>query len=80
MLYGRWGGRDVTRREKVDVKRIACLAIFFAALLEFAVERARFDLWIMTAAIVPLLWGVVNKTGSPPLASPKPDRDPASRK
>ena len=29
------------------MKRIAFLSIRFAALIEFAIERARFDLWIM---------------------------------
>jgi hypothetical protein len=43
------------------MKRIASLSIFFAALIEFAIERARFDLWIMTAAIVTLLWNVVGR-------------------
>jgi hypothetical protein len=27
--------------------RIASLSILFAALIEFAIERARFDLWIV---------------------------------
>ena len=39
--------------------RIVSLAIIFAALTEFGVERARFDLWIMTAALVALLWNVL---------------------
>src|SRR5690349_3699450 len=38
------------------MKRIAFLSILFAALIEFAIERARFDLWIVVIAIVPLLW------------------------
>jgi hypothetical protein len=38
------------------MKRIASLSILFAALIEFAIERARFDLWIVIIAIVPLLW------------------------
>ena len=38
------------------MKRIASLSIFFAALIEFAIERARFDLWIVAVvAIVTLL-------------------------
>lgn len=37
------------------MKRIVPLAILFAALVEFAVERARFDLWIVTGAVVILL-------------------------
>ena len=38
------------------MKRIASLSILFVALIDFAIERARFDLWIMTAAIAILLW------------------------
>jgi hypothetical protein len=38
------------------MKRIAFLSILFAALIEFAIERARFDLWIMAVAIVVLSW------------------------
>jgi hypothetical protein len=34
------------------MKRIASLSILFAALIEFAVERAKFDLWILIIAIV----------------------------
>jgi len=41
------------------MKRIASLSIFFAALIEFAIERARFDLWIMMVAMVALLWSLV---------------------
>ena len=37
------------------MKRIAPLTILFAALIEFAIERARFDLWIVTLAVVILL-------------------------
>jgi hypothetical protein len=44
------------------MKRIAFLSILFAALIEFAIERARFDLWIMVVAIVPMLWNVVGRT------------------
>jgi len=45
------------------MKRIAPLSILFAALIEFAIERARFDLWIVTVvAIVTLLWNVVGRT------------------
>jgi hypothetical protein len=44
------------------MKRIASLSIFFAALIEFAIERARFDLWIVAVvAIVTLLWTVVGR-------------------
>jgi hypothetical protein len=42
------------------MKRIAPLSILFAALIEFAIERARFDLWIVAVVvIVTLLWNVV---------------------
>jgi hypothetical protein len=40
------------------MKQIAFLSILFAALIEFAFERARFDLWIMVVAIVAILWNV----------------------
>ena len=44
------------------MKRIASLSIFFAALIEFAIERTRFDLWIVAVvAIVTLLWNVVGR-------------------
>ena len=44
------------------MKRIASLSIFFAALIEFAIERARFDLWIAAVvAIGTLLWNVVGR-------------------
>ena len=44
------------------MERIAFLSILFAALIEFAIERARFDLWIVAVvAIVTLLWNVVGR-------------------
>jgi hypothetical protein len=44
------------------MKRIASLSIFFAALIEFAIERARFNLWIVAVVgIVTLLWNVVGR-------------------
>jgi hypothetical protein len=44
------------------MKRIASLSIFFAALIEFAIERARFDLWIVAAVTtVTLVWNVVGR-------------------
>ena len=44
------------------MKRIASLSIFFAALIEFAIERASFDLWIVAVvAIATLLWNVVER-------------------
>jgi hypothetical protein len=46
--------------------RIASLSILFAALIEFAIERARFDLWIVTGvAIVTLLWNLVRRALRP---------------
>jgi hypothetical protein len=44
------------------MKQIAFLSILFAALIEFAFERARFDLWIMVVAIVAILWNVAGPT------------------
>jgi hypothetical protein len=38
------------------MKRIASLSILFAGLIDFAIERARFDLWITRVAIATLLW------------------------
>jgi len=43
------------------MKRIASLSILFAALIEFAIERARFDLWIMAVAMVALSWNLVER-------------------
>jgi hypothetical protein len=43
------------------MRRIASLSILFAALIEFAMERARFDLWIITVAMVTLLWNPVGR-------------------
>jgi hypothetical protein len=43
------------------MRRITSLSILFAALIEFAIERARFDLWIATAAIVTLSWNLVGR-------------------
>jgi hypothetical protein len=63
------------------MKRIATLSILFAALIEFAIERARFDLWIVAVvAIVTLLWNVVGRTLHPDVNSKKHDHNvPASR-
>ena len=47
--------------EGLPVKRIVSLAILFAALIEFAIERARFDLWIVTIAMVTLVWNRVGR-------------------
>jgi hypothetical protein len=58
------------------MKRIAFLSIFFAALIEFAIERARFDLWIvMVVAIVTLLWNVVGRALRSPMDSQKHDNN-----
>jgi hypothetical protein len=44
------------------MKRIASLSIFFAALIELAIERARFDLWVVAiVAIMILLRNVVGR-------------------
>jgi len=56
------------------VKRIAALAILFVALVEFAIERARFDLWIMTAAGAALLWNILARTPRLPGHSQKHDQ------
>jgi hypothetical protein len=54
------------------MKRIASLSIFFAALIEFAIERAKFDLWIaMVVAIVTLLWNLVGRALRSPMESQK---------
>ena len=34
------------------MKRIASLSILFTALIEFAIERARFDLWIVGVVVI----------------------------
>jgi len=58
------------------MKRIASLSIFFAVLIEFAIERARFDLWIVALiAIVTLLWNVVGRTLRPDVNSKKHDHN-----
>ena len=58
------------------MKRIAALAIFFAALIEFAIERARFDLWIVAVvAIVTLLWNVVGRALRSDVNSKKHDHN-----
>ena len=43
------------------MKRIAFLSILFAALIEFAIERAKFVLWIVIIAIVLLLWNPLGR-------------------
>jgi hypothetical protein len=63
------------------MKRIAFLSIVFAALIEFAIERVRFDLWIMVVAIVPILWNIAGRTLRSRVDSQKHDRNasPSSR-
>jgi hypothetical protein len=41
--------------------RIASLTILLAAFIEFAIERASFDLWIMTVALLTLLCDVLGQ-------------------
>jgi hypothetical protein len=61
--------------------RIASLSILFAALIEFAIERARFDLWIVIVAIVPLLWSLGGRALGSRVDSRKHQHDvSASRK
>jgi hypothetical protein len=56
------------------MKRIASLSVLFAALIEFAIERARFDLWIVAVvAIATLLWNVVRLALRPDVDSEKHD-------
>ena len=58
------------------MKRIAPLSILFAALIEFAIERARFDLWIVAVvAIVTLLWNLAGRTLRPDVNSKKHDNN-----
>lgn len=62
------------------MKRIASLSIFFAALIEFAIERARFDLWIVAVVgIVTLLWSVVGRALHSHLDSQKHESESVSR-
>jgi hypothetical protein len=58
------------------MKRIAPLSICFAALIEFAIERARFDFWIvMLVAMVTLLWNVVGRALRSHMDSQKHDNN-----
>jgi hypothetical protein len=58
------------------MKRIASLSIFFAALIEFAIERARFDLWIVAVvALVTVLWKVVGRALRSHMDSQKDDHN-----
>jgi hypothetical protein len=65
------------------MKRIAFLSILFAALIEFAIEHARFDLLIMVVAIVaivPILWNVAGRTLRSPVDSQKHDHNASPSK
>ena len=63
------------------MKRITSLSILFAALIEFAIERARFDLWIvMVVALVTLLWNVVGRALRSHLDSQKHDHNASATK
>jgi hypothetical protein len=53
------------------MKRIASLSILFAALIDFALEGASFDLWIMTLAIVTLFWNLAGRALRSPVDSQK---------
>ena len=58
------------------MKRIATLSILFAALIEFVIERARFDLWIAAiVAIVTLLSNVVGRALRSHMDSQKHDNN-----
>jgi hypothetical protein len=58
------------------MKRIASLSILFAALIEFVIERARFDLWIMAVvAIATLLWNLAGRALRSRVDSQKHDRN-----
>jgi hypothetical protein len=62
------------------MKRIASLSIFFAALIEFAIDRARFDLWVVAVvAIVTLLWNVVGRTLRPRMDAQKHNNQSVSK-
>jgi ABC-type dipeptide/oligopeptide/nickel transport system permease subunit len=57
------------------MKRIASLSVLFSALIEFAIERTRFDLWIMIVAIVTLLWNPVGRALRSHVGSQKHDHN-----
>ncbi len=62
------------------MKKIAFLAILFVALIEFAIERARFDLWIMSLAVVTLLWNVLGRARRTRIDSQKHHHTVSTRK
>jgi hypothetical protein len=58
------------------MKRIATLSILFAALIEFVIERARLDLWIVAiVAIMTLLSNVVGRALRSHMESQKHDNN-----
>jgi len=57
------------------MKRLAFLSILFAALIEFAIEHARFDLWIVTVALVTLLSNLAARTLRRRVGSQKQDHN-----
>jgi hypothetical protein len=64
----------------MDMKRILSLAILFAALIEFAIERAGFDLWIVTAATVTLLWDLLGRASRSRADSQRQDHNVSASK
>jgi hypothetical protein len=63
------------------MKRIASLSILFAALIEFAIERARFDLWIVAVVMIAtLLWNVAGRALRSRVDSQKHDRSASASK
>jgi hypothetical protein len=58
------------------MKRIASLSVLFAALIEFAIEPARFDLWIVAVVVIAtLLWNAVRLALRPDVDSEKHDHN-----
>jgi hypothetical protein len=43
------------------MKRIASLTVLLSALIEFVIEHANFDLWMLTVGIVGVLWNFVRR-------------------
>jgi hypothetical protein len=43
------------------MKRIASLTVLLSALIEFVIEHANFDLWMLTVGIVGVLWNFVGR-------------------
>jgi len=60
----------------LQMRRMTSVAMLFAELIEFAIERARFDLGIVAVvAIVTLLWNVAGRTLRPDVNSKKHDHN-----